>query len=71
MTAVAKREVNAFFARVELRIVQETNLASTPGLRPTARLAASHRAADFTRDLTYLRAVYGSAPVMVGQGGAR
>lgn len=71
MNAATARQVDAFFNRVERRILDELDLAGSPGVRLTARTAAADRAATLARDLDYLRARYSSAPVMVGEGDAR
>lgn len=68
VNARSRRQLEAFFARVEQRIAQERALASQDGLRRTARDAAAQRAEAFERDLGYLRATYTSHRVMVGEG---
>jgi hypothetical protein len=68
VNARTRRQVESFFARVESRIEQERSLAAQDGLRRTAREAASERADQLARDLSYLRATYTSHRVMVGEG---
>lgn len=71
MNAKTRRQVQSFLDGVDARVRAELDLAGSPGVRLTARLAAADRATTLARDLDYLRARYSSAPVMVGEGDGR
>lgn len=61
MTAKDRRQVAAFFSRVELRIEQERAVAEGQGFRASARQAAQARADALACDLDYLRDRYAGA----------
>ncbi len=60
-----------FTQRLEQRIASEFALAHKPGIRVTAKDAALRRHAEFSADLSYIRAFYCNETVMVGEGDAQ